>query len=411
MRNFYLLKTIVITFLILSPHTLIQSQNYTILISFDAFRWDYPNRGITPNLDYISQNGVHAISLQPCFPSKTFPNHYSIITGMYPENHGIIANGFTNPATNQTYTLYDTIPRNDPKWYKGEAIWETAKKQGVITASYFWPGAEVWLDYRRPDYSEKYVHKRPYDQRISDVLKWMELPYDQRPKFINVYFDSTDATGHDYGPNSEEVNQSIMVEDSLIGKIFTGLKKLNLLDSTNVIIVSDHGMTELNPDRVININEILKGFNFNTQDKGTMMFIYPDENQKEKVYNKLKASEKNYKVYCKKDLPEHLHYKSNHFVADIVVLADLGYSIFDGKDVEKYSKNFPLGNHGYDPYNLDMHGIFYAIGPDFKSGYTCGTIDNIDIYPLLAKILRIFPNNNIDGKLERIEFLLKDKQE
>ncbi len=219
MRNFYLLKTIVITFLILSPHTLIQSQNYTILISFDAFRWDYPNRGITPNLDYISQNGVHAISLQPCFPSKTFPNHYSIITGMYPENHGIIANGFTNPATNQTYTLYDTIPRNDPKWYKGEAIWETAKKQGVITASYFWPGAEVWLDYRRPDYSEKYVHKRPYDQRISDVLKWMELPYDQRPKFINVYFDSTDATGHDFGPNSEEVNHSIMVEDSLIGKI------------------------------------------------------------------------------------------------------------------------------------------------------------------------------------------------
>ena len=411
MRNFYLLKTIVITFLILSPHTLIQSQNYTILISFDAFRWDYPNRGITPNLDYISKNGVHAISLQPCFPSKTFPNHYSIITGMYPENHGIIANGFTNPATNQTYTLYDTIPRNDPKWYKGEAIWETAKKQGVITASYFWPGAEVWLDYRRPDYSEKYVHKRPYDQRISDVLKWMELPYHKRPKFINVYFDSTDATGHDHGPNSEEVNQSIMVEDSLIGKIFTGLKKLNLLDSTNVIILSDHGMVELSPNRVININEILSGFSFKTQDKGTMMFIYPEENQKEKVYNKLKESEKNYKVYCKKDLPEHFHYKSNHFVADIVVLSDLGYSIFDDKDVEKYSKNFPLGNHGYDPYNLDMHGIFYAIGPDFKSGYTCGTIDNIDIYPLLAKILRIFPNNNIDGKLERIEFLLKDKQE
>jgi len=403
--KFYLLLIFLCTFLL--PNKGSAQNNYTIIISLDAVRWDYPHRGITPNLDFIAKNGVHAISLQPCFPSKTFPNHYSIITGMYPENHGLIANGFTNPATMESYTLYDTIPRNDPKWYNGEAIWETAKKQGVITASYFWPGAEVWLDYRRPDYTEKYVHTRLYDQRISDVLKWMELPFNRRPRFINVYFDSTDATGHDFGPNSNEVNHSLMKEDSLIGKLFDGLKKLNLYDSTNIIVLSDHGMTELSSDRVININEILKGYNVKTQDRGTMMFIYPEETQKVEVYNQLKKSEKNYKVYWKKDLPDHLHYKNNHFVADIVVIADLGYSIFDGKDVEKYSKNFPKGNHGYDPYNLDMHGIFYAIGPDFKSGYTCGTIQNIDIYPLLAKLLGIYPNNNIDGKFERIEFLLK----
>ena len=181
------------------------------------------------------------------------------------------------------------------------------------------------------------------------------------------------------------------------------------MDSTNIIVLSDHGMIELSPNRVININEILYGFNFKTQDKGTMMFIYPEKNEEDDVYIKLKKSEKNYKVYWKKDLPDHLHYKNNHFVADIVIIADLGYSIFDGKDVEKYSKHFPMGNHGYDPYNIDMHGIFYAIGPDFKSGYTCGTLQNIDIYPLLAKLLGIYPNNNIDGKLERIEFLLKDK--
>lgn len=384
-----------------------QQTNYTILVSFDGFRWDYPKRGLTPNLDFIKQNGVHALSLQPCFPSKTFPNHYSIVTGMYPENHGLIANSFTNPQTKQKYTLYDSAIVSDAKWYKGEAIWETAKRQGVKSASYFWPGSELNVDYRRPDYFEHFVYTRPYDERINGLLTWLELPYEQRPRFLTVYFDATDTSGHNYGPNSKEVNQSIAMEDSLIGKLFVGLKKLNLLDSTNIIILSDHGMTELSPERVINIDELLKGFKFKTSDKGTMMFIYPNEDEKNAVYQKLKSSEKNYKVYWKKDLPDYLHYKNNPLVAEIVVIADLGYSLFDEKDIAKYSKKFPGGNHGYDPTNVDMHGIFYAIGPDFKSGFTCGTIENINIYPLLAKLLRIFPNNNIDGKLERIEFLLK----
>ena len=383
--------------------------NYTIMLSFDAFRWDYPQRGLSPNLDFIAKNGVHALSLQPCFPSKTFPNHYSIITGLYPENHGLIANGFTNPASGEWYTLYDTIPRNDPKWYKGEAIWETAKRQGVITASYFWPGAELWLDYRRPDYTEKFVYSRPYDERIMGIINWLKLPYDKRPRFINAYFDATDTSGHNYGPNSDEVNQSIMKEDSLIAKLIMELKKINLLDSTNIIILSDHGMTDLSEEKLINIDKILEGYSYKKQDKGTMMFIYPDEKEKSGVYDQLKKAQDNYTVYRKEDIPDHLHYKNNHFVAGIVVIADPGYSIFDKKDIEKYSEHFPRGNHGYDPYNLDMHGIFYAMGPDFKSGYTCGTLNNIDIYPLLAKLLGIYPNNNIDGKLERIEFLLKEK--
>lgn len=384
-----------------------QPKNYTILISFDGFRWDYPSRGITPNLDYIKENGVHTLSLQPCFPSKTFPNHYSIVTGMYPENHGLIANTFNNPHTNQKYSLYDSAIVSDAKWYKGEAIWETAKRQGVITASYFWPGSELNVDYRRPNYVEHFVYLRPYDERINGVLNWLQLPYEKRPHFITLYFDATDTSGHNYGPNSAEVNQSIAMEDSLLGKIFLGLDKLNLLDSTNVIVISDHGMTELSPNRVINIDELLSGYNYKTSDKGTMMFIYPNDKEKKSVYQKLKDSEKNYKVYWKQEIPDYLHYKSNPFVADILVIADLGYSLFDGKDLEKYSNNFPLGNHGYDPTYLDMHGIFYAIGPDFKNGFSTGTIHNIDIYPLLAKLLRIFPNNNIDGKLENIEYLLK----
>jgi len=407
MKKLSKIKFLSLVLFLLSIQLIGQQRNYTIIISFDAFRWDYPDRGLTPNLDFIKENGVHALSLQPCFPSKTFPNHYSIATGMYPENHGIIANSFTNPFNNQKYSLYDSTAKDNAIWYKGEAIWETAKRQGVNSASYFWPGSELNINYRRPEYSKKFIYTTPYDDRINGILEWLQLPYDDRPNLIMVYFDATDTSGHNYGPNSKEVNQSIAMEDSLLGKIFLGLKELNLTDSTNVIVLSDHGMTELSPDRVINIDKLLAGFQFKSSDKGTMMFIYPDEAEKNIVYQRLKDSEINYKTYWKKDLPDYLHYKDNPFVADIVLIAELGYSLFDGKDLENYSKKFPLGNHGYDPSNIDMHGIFYAIGPDFKSGYTCGTLNNIDIYPLLAKILRIFPNNNIDGKLERIEFLLK----
>lgn len=407
MKKIFKIKIVTLIFLLLPIQILAQQKSYNILISFDGFRWDYPNRGLTPNLDSIKENGVHALSLQPCFPTKTFPNHYSIVTGLYPENHGIIANSFTNFYTNQKYSLYDTTEKNNAEWYKGEAIWETAKRQGVISASYFWPGSELNIEYRRPDYSKKFIYTTPYDDRINGAMEWLQLPYDKRPQLIMLYFDATDTSGHNYGPNSQEVNQSIAMQDSLLGKIFSGLEKLNLRDSTNVIVLSDHGMTELSPDRVINIDKILAGFEFKSSDKGTMMFIYPNEEEKNIVYQRLKDSEKNYKAYWKKDIPEYLHYKDNPNVAEIVLIADLGYSLFDGKDVEKYSKKFPLGNHGYDPTNIDMHGIFYAIGPDFKTAYTCGTLNNIDIYSLLAKILHIFPNNNIDGKLERIEFLLK----
>lgn len=407
MNRIFCIKKFSLILILFTIQLSAQPRNYTIVISFDGFRWDYPSRGLTPNLDFIKENGVHALSLQPCFPSKTFPNHYSIVTGLYPENHGIIANDFTNQNTKQRYTLWDTTAKNDAKWYLGEAIWETARRQGVISASYFWPGSELNIEYRRPNYSKKFKYTTPYDERVNGAMEWLQLPYDKRPHLIMLYFDATDTSGHNFGPKSNEVNQSIAMQDSLIDKIFLGLKQLSLFDSTNVIVLSDHGMVELSADRVINVDKILMGLKFTSSDRGTMKFIYPTADEKNDVYKRLKDSEMNYKTYWKNDLPDYLHYKDNPFVAEIVLIADEGYSLFDTNDLEKYSKKFPLGNHGYDPSSIDMHGIFYAIGPDFKTGYTCGTLSNIDIYPLLAKILRIFPNNNIDGKLERIDFLLK----
>jgi predicted AlkP superfamily pyrophosphatase or phosphodiesterase len=326
---------------------------------------------------------------------------------MYPENHGIIANHFYDPFTNEKFSINDTAQVRNAKWYKGEAIWETAMRQGIITASYFWPGSEVNLEYRRPDYFEIYEHSRPYERRIKGVLDWMSLPGIIRPHFITLYFDAADTYGHKFGPSSKELNNTLIMLDSLVGKLLTGLTELGLRDSTDLIIVSDHGMTEVSAERIINIEKLLPKYSCKFFDNGPFMFIFPKNEEKDLAYNELKNLQKNFRVYKKSELPEYFHFSNNPLIPDILIIADPGWTLISNKD-EQWIKSYnSKGDHGYDPNFLDMHGIFLAIGPSFRQGYFTGTINNIDIYPLLAKILNIVPNNNIDGKLERIEFLLK----
>ncbi len=383
---------------------------YTILISFDGFRWDYTNRGITPNFDYIEQHGVKALSLKPSFPTITFPNHISIVTGMYPQNHGVIANTMYDPATDKLYSLRDTAEVRDAYWYKGEMIWETARRQGIITASYFWPGSEMNLEYRRPTYYEKYEHERNYLERINGVINWLKLPYNERPKFITLYYDLTDSEGHRYGPNSQQVNNAIARLDSLIGVLFNRLDEIKLRDSVNLIIVSDHGMTEISGARYVNVEELASCRSCKFFNRGAVMNIFiKNKIEVDAVFNKLKQNESHYRVYKPEDIPEHFHFSNNHLIGDLFVLADPGWSVGTSKDKDRMSDYYG-GNHGFDNSFMDMHGIFYAIGPSFKENYTTGTIENINIYPLLCKIMNIIPRQNIDGKLENISFILKDKE-
>lgn len=383
-----------------------KNQPYVILISFDAFRWDYCDRGITPNLEMMRQNGVKAKSLKPCFPSKTFPNHYSIITGMYPENHGIIANFFINPFTGEKYKIGDAASVRQSKWYLGEAFWETARRNGIITASCFWPGSDIDLDYRRPNYFEYYDHSKPYKERLDEVINWLSLPQNIRPHFLTVYFHDTDTFGHEFGPNSFEVNQSIKRLDSLIGYLNSKLIEIEMKDSVNLILVSDHGMTEIEKEKIINIEELIKNYNLKFENNETFAFIEPEEKDIKKVYSLLKENENHYKVYLKDEVPEYYHYSKHPFLSSIFMMADLGWTIVDKRTLEKMNNTISKGNHGYDNNELDMHGIFLAEGPAFRKNFRISTIQNIDIYPLLSKIFGINPRSNIDGKLERIEFIL-----
>ena len=404
------LRTLFLTIFIVvfSSIQFAQSQPYVILISFDAFRWDYSNRNITPNIEYLVDNGVKAQSFKPVFPSKTFPNHLSIITGLYPEHHGIIFNDFYNTFTGAHFHLSDSVQVRESTWYKGEAFWETAKHQGIITASYFWPGSDINSEYRRPDYYLHYAHNTPYAERVKGVIDWLKLPYNKRPHFISVYFELTDDIGHKYGPDSPQIDTAIATLDSTIGNLLTSLSDIRMRDSVNIILVSDHGMTNTSGDRVINIEEMLKGYDVKYSNSGPVMMIQPKENDLEKVYSILKRNENHYKVYKKEDIPSYYHFSENPFIYKILVVADLGWSAIIDKELKWYKPGSTGGNHGYDNNTLDMQGTFIAEGPQFKKNYKTGTINCLDVYPLLCKIFNVVPSGNIDGQLDRIKFILKD---
>lgn len=401
-------KLLLLLLLFSAIYNYAQNQPYVILISFDGFRWDYISRGITPNLEKLANEGVKALSLRPTFPSKTFPNHLSVITGMTPENHGIISNDFEDPFTKDYYRIGSAQAVENPKWYIGEMFWETANRNGIKTASYFWPGSELNIEARRPTYYEKYEHEKPYGERIEGIIEWLKLPYAQRPRFITLYFDATDTYGHDYGPNSYETNNSIKTLDSLVGVLNCKLETIGLIDSVNIIILSDHGMTEISKERIINIEEILNDCKVRFHGIGPVMMIEPENiSQTKNIYKILRDNRNNYKAYLKDELPSFYEYDKHPFIHPIIVIADIGWSLIHNNAKNSYVFK-SLGNHGYEKDHIDMHGFFVAKGPAFKKGFMTGTLWNIDIYPALCKIFGIIPRSNIDGDIKRIEFILAE---
>ncbi len=381
----------------------------TILISFDGYRWDYAARGFSPTLLKIAEQGASALSLEPAFPSKTFPNHYTIVTGLYPENHGIIYNNFENPFTGKYFRIGDTSSVRNGRWYWGEAIWQTAERQGLKTASYFWPGSELTLKYRRPTYFEFYDESISYEARIRQAVNWLSLPEDERPRLITLYFDEPDKEGHHFGPDSPETDAALKRLDETLASLLDSLERHHLSEKTNIIVVSDHGMTKINSRDVIKVDEILSDIPFHFEASGPMMMIEPAEDRLQEAFRRLSQNANHFRVYFRETIPEYYHFSENPFIYSLVLIADPGWTLTDTKGAADIKQSKPGGNHGYDNHNLDMHGIFYARGPSFKHGYRTGTLRNIDIYPLLCKILNIVPRQNIDGKLERIEFILRDE--
>lgn len=398
----YILFFSAITFAVSSCCKKEESRPYLVVLSMDGFRWDYPDSIPTPNLDAIAATGVKAVSLMPAFPSKTFPNHYTMATGLYPNNHGIVLNSFWDPDSNIYYAISKRDAVENGYFYGGEPIWATAEKQGIRSASYFWVGSEAVIGGYQPSITKRYDWRVPYEDRIDSVLTWLQLPEAQRPHLIMWYMSEPDHSGHDYGPFARETNEVIMYQDSLLGVYIEKISALPNADEINLIITSDHGMQASSPDRTEYLEDYIKeswiaeiqGYNPNYN-------ILAEEACLDSLYNALLLAD-HFKVWKADEVPERLHYGSNPRCMDLVVCADSAWRIKMKRDERRGS----LGDHGYDNQNTDMHAIFYATGPAFKKDHLHPTFNNVDLYPLMAHILGLVPAE-VDGKFGNVEEMLK----
>ncbi len=378
---------------------------YVLIVSLDGFRWDYLNRGITPALKSIEENGVRALILQPVFPSKTFPNHYSIVTGLYPQNHGIIHNRFIDVKTGEMYRLGDSTAVRDDKWYHGVSLWTLLQQNGIKTASYFWPGSEVHKAH--PTYFKKFDKTIPREQRIEGIINWLKLPEKERPHLLLLYFCDTDTKGHHFGPDSKELNDAVKFLDNKIAYLQKRLKEIDMFNKINLIILSDHGMTKISNDRIVDLSPIIEKYGIEYSGSSPVVSLYPkNEIEKKAVMNELKDKERGFTVYSKNSVPGYYHYTEYKLLGDILLVAEKGYTII----LKQKARRFRLtkkGNHGYDNHLLDMQGIFLAHGPAFKRKYITGQLRNIDIFPLVCRIMKVSQPQKIDGNINCIDFILR----
>lgn len=387
---------------------------YVVLISFDGFRFDYAEKFDAPNFKSIMRQGVKAEGLIPSFPSKTFPNHYSIITGLYPGNHGLVDNRFYDPERQEYYEMKNRKRVTDPYYYRGVPLWKLARQHGVRSASMFWIGSELSQPDLRPDYYFEYNEALHDTVRIQQILSWLRLPEKERPHFITLYFSSPDHEGHLFGPSSEETKQAVLRADRNLGTIMRGLKETKL--PVNLIVVSDHGMEELktNPESYIFLDEILNRGDTTVRisNAGTQAHVYlTNKNQVDSLSRILKQSSGKYSVFRNEDFPKHWHYKTPR-AGDLLITAAPGHYIVDAQR-KSFLAELRLGNtigvHGYDPVTTkNMKGIFYAIGPNIKAHTAIPAFENIHIYPFIAEILGL-PIPAIDGKLEVLKPILVQK--
>jgi len=378
-----------------------KEEPYVVMLSLDGFRWDYPENIPTPNLDRIAINGVKATSLKPCFPTKTFPNHYSMATGLYPDHHGIVMNSFYDEEMDAYYFISNRDAVENPDFYDGEPIWVTAEKQGVISASYFWIGSEAPIQGKQPTYWKRYDHYFPFENRLDTVIAWLQLPKEIRPHLIMWYMHEPDGVSHNHGPEGEMTRSTIIYLDSLVGVFLDKLEQLPIADKVNFITCSDHGMGATSAERVVLLNDYLdttwieniEGYNPN--------FIVKVKDGYLDTAFAVLSNVPHTTAWKHGAVPEYLNYGDNPRTKDIIIVADSSWIVYLEED-ESYEK----GAHGYDNTNTDMHGIFYAAGPAFKKNIVHPGFDNIDLYPLVAHILGLKPAE-VDGKLENVREMLE----
>ncbi|XP_067930631.1 ectonucleotide pyrophosphatase/phosphodiesterase family member 5-like [Watersipora subatra] len=373
----------------------------TVLISLDGCRWDYFSKTSTPNFDKFISEGVQVKQVTNAFATLTMPNHWTLVTGLYEEDHGIIANKFWDPVWNKTYQF-----STESEWYNNtEPVWITAEKEGKKTASFMWIGNQAEYDGQTASIVVPFASNTEFESGVDAVVEWMSK---DNVDFANLYTNQPDHDGHQYGPNSEEVKNRIKAIDKVLGKMMDEFDTRGLTDEVNILIASDHGMTDVDSSKMINLGAYIDfDANIEWSYLSAIGLIIPKPGKLDEVYTKLKDAEKtetHMKVYKKADIPDDLKYKHNRRITDIVVVPDLGWLL-----AKKANHKTSLrGNHGFDNKNSDMKTTFLARGPDFKCGYKQDAMRSVDLYPLLCKLLDLQTCHASGGDITSTQNLLSD---
>ena len=410
------LSLIALFVLSLSTASLAQEKEpIVLLISLDGFRHDYVARFQPPNLSRFIAEGSAAKGLIPSFPSKTFPNHYTIATGMLPEHHGLVDNAFYEPTKDQVYTMGNRDIVQDGYWYGGTPIWVLAEQNGIKAASYFFVGTEAPVQGVRPSYYYDYDGGVPNLTRIAKVFDWLQLPEAERPRLITLYFSDMDDTGHRYGPNNdEELKKTLFRLDHELGALFEGLKSFDL--PIHVVLVSDHGMMEVKQENLILLEDLTEGIEGRVVNNGALAHLHLENpKEKEQVIQVLLSRNPNITI---DDLSTTQNYSDltafTQRKGDLLILPKEGYYLTDVRGKIRYQNNTArfktavFGEHGFSPSYQDMWGIFYANGPQIQKGLTLAPFQNIHIYPLLCRLLGLPIPSTIDGKEAVLAPLLKE---
>ena len=404
-----------------------QAKHYVVLVSLDGFRYDYAQKYGARHILALAKAGASAPDgMVPSYPSITFPNHYTVVTGLYPEHHGIVANSFYDPVRKQRYSYTDKTSETDGAWYGGTPLWVLAEQQGMRSACFFWPGSEAAIQGVRPSYYLTFDNKYPDEKRIDQLVAWLKLPPEQRPHFLTLYYYQPDHSGHENGPDSPEVRDAVHHVDELVDKLKTQLDALHL--PIDLIVLADHGMEKVQ-GTWIDLDQYADLSSFTTD--GSLLYANTgsaagDEAAAEKAYNQLKKADSRFVVYRLKNVPAALHFNQNARAGDPVIVPTGPYLIRAHAPEPAAStpsstspavsmatasnphgeRPPPLGMHGYDPATMkSMRAIFYAEGPDIRPGATVKPFENVNVYPLIAHILSL-EAPKVDGSLNVLSGIL-----
>lgn len=380
-----------------------------ILLSLDGFRYDYIEKHGAPTLDRYSKQGVRAKWMNVAFPTKTFPNHYTVATGLYPARHGIVDKNVF--AFGTVFSMSRREEVENPRWWLGEPIWVTAETQGVKAASFFFVGSEAPVKGVRPSIWNRYNGGVPPQMRVDTVLSWLDLPERERPRLITFYFSDTDDAGHEFGPDARETKYAVGNVDSYVKRLMDGIEKRGIADRVNVIVVSDHGMA---PVDYRNATFLDDHFNLDLAERilwsNEVVHIFPKPGKTEEIHSAVKGL---HQVTCWKrdEIPTRFRYSGSDRIAPIVCMSAEGWITTNRQRYNDWMRNIadperPRGAHGYDPGLTSMRAIFLAWGPSFKNGYTAEPIENVDIYNIVSRILGLKPAEN-DGDMERVKSMFR----